>query len=100
MASVANQIPAPAAQGLQTLASNSSFIAAFEYDATNLTLVTFLKSGAIYEHKFFLPNEWTDLQTSQNHGKHWSTHVKGKHLSVTVKKAKAPKSEIKHRRYV
>ena len=81
---------------LQTMpAIGSSFIAAFEYDQNNLTLTTHLKSGAIYQAKFVLPSEWTALQTSQNHSKHWANHIKGKKLSVTVKSAKAPRSEMK-----
>ena len=81
---------------LQTMPSvNSSFIALFEYDTANLTLTTHLRSGAIYQHKFVLPSEWTALQTSQNHSKHWANAIRGKKLSVTVKSAKAPRSEIK-----
>src|ERR1035437_6469859 len=76
-------------------AINSSFIAAFSYDAANLTLTTHLQSGAIYQAKFVLPSEWTALQTSQNHSKHWANHIKGKKLSVTVKSAKSPNSAIK-----
>jgi hypothetical protein len=77
--------------------AQSSFIAEFEYDQANLTLTTHLKSGAIYQHKFFLPADWTNLQTSQNHSKHWADNIKGKHASVRVKTVKTPRSEI-HRK--
>ena len=86
-------VPAPVPQ-LQTLVPQSSFLALFEYDQQNLTLTSHLKSGAIYQHKFVLPADWTALQTSQNHGKHWSSQIKGKKLSVTVKKARSPRSGI------
>jgi KTSC domain len=76
-------------------AINSSFIALFEYDQANLALTTHLKNGAIYQHKFVLPSEWTALQTSQNHSKHWSNAISGKKLSVRVKSAKTPNSEIR-----
>ncbi len=88
--------PSQSTPKLETMpAVGSSFIAAFEYDAANLTLTTHLLSGAIYQAKFFLPSEWTALQTSQNHSKHWANRVKGKKLSVKVKSAKSPNSEIK-----
>jgi hypothetical protein len=100
MASVfSNLQPASAMQGLQTMPANSSFIAAFEYDQANLTLTTHLKSGAIYQAKFFLPSEWEALKTSQNHSKHWANKVKGKKLSVAVKRVKTPKSGVKNRHY-
>lgn len=88
----------PVAPGIVTMPAMSSFIAAFEFDQANLTLVSHFKSGAIYESKFFLPINWTDLQTSQNHSKHWANNIKGKHLTVKVKSAKSPKSEIKRRK--
>lgn len=94
MASVNNPTAQPPAVGIVTMPANSSFIAAFEYDQQNLTLTTHLKSGAIYQAKFVLPLDWTALQTSQNHGKHWANNIKGKKLSVRVKSAKAPRSEI------
>lgn len=88
--------PSQSTPALQTMpAIGSSFIAAFEYDTANLTLTTHLMSGAIYQAKFVLPSEWDALKTSQNHSKHWSNHIKGKKLSVKVKSAKAPNSEIK-----
>jgi hypothetical protein len=97
MASINSPVAPAATPGIVTMPAMSSFIAAFEYDQNNLTLVSHFKSGAIYEAKFFLPMEWTDLQTSQNHSKHWANNVKGKHLTVKVKSAKSPKSEIKRR---
>lgn len=94
-----NTPAAPAAMpGLVTMPAMSSFIAAFEYDQANLTLTAHMKDGSIYQSKFFPPRNWTDLQTSQNHSKHWANNVKGKHLTVRVKSAKSPKSEIKRRK--
>jgi hypothetical protein len=93
-----NTPTAPVAPGIVTMPAMSNFIAAFEYDLNNLTLTTHLKSGAIYQAKYFLAMEWTDLQTSQNHSKHWANNIKGKHLTVKVKSAKSPKSEIKRRK--
>lgn len=91
-----SSVPAQSSQALQTMpAINSSFIGAFEYDQNNLTLTTWMKSGAVYQHKFVLPSEWTALQTSQNHSKHWANAIKGKKLSVTVKSAKSPNAGIK-----
>ena len=84
--------------GIQSMPAMSSFIALFEYDQQNLTLTTHFKSGAIYQSKFVLPADWTALQTSQNHGKHWSNNISRKKASVRVKTAKAPKSELKNRR--
>ena len=95
MASVAGAPTAPAAQGIQKLGSNSSFIAAFEYDPANLTLTTFLKDNSIYQHKFVVPGDWTALQTAQSHGKHWATHIKGKKVGVRIKSAKAPMAGVK-----
>lgn len=97
MASV-SQPTMPQTQGLTSFVPESSWIVAFEYDPQNLRLTTHLKSGAIYQHTFVLPAEYEALKTSQNHGKHWSNNIKGKHASVHVKKAKAPLSEVKHRR--
>lgn len=91
MASVAGSSVAQApAQGLQSFAPKSSFLSFCEYDPTNLTLTTHLKSGAIFQHKFVLPLEWTNFQTAQNHGSFWSKSIKGKHLSVKVKHVKSP----------
>lgn len=84
--------------GIQTVPANSSWIAAFEYDAANLTLTTHLKDGAIYQHKMFLPVNWEDLKTAPNHSKHWSDQIRGKHASVRIRADKAPKSELKHKR--
>lgn len=96
MASIYQSIAALGAMpiGIQTMAADSSFIAAFEYDQPNLTLTTHLKSGAIYQHKFCLPSDWAALQTSQNHGAHWARNIKGKKISVAIKKVKTPKSEL------
>lgn len=96
MASVNNNSSAgQATPGILKIGSQSSFIAAFEYDQQNLTLTTHMKNGAIYQHKFVVPSEFTALQTSQNHSKHWSDSIRGKKLSVKVKVAKAPRSDIK-----
>ncbi len=97
MASIAG---APASTGrstapLKKMGAQSSFIAEFEYDESNLTLTTHLKNGAVYQSKFFLPSEWTELQTSQNHSKHWADNIRGKKASVRVIVKKAPNSEIK-----
>ena len=85
------------AQGIVTMPAVSSFIAAFEYDATQLTLTTHLKSGAIYQHKFVTPLEFSLLQTSQNHSKHWSDNIKGKKVPVKAKVIRSPTAEIKHK---
>ena len=98
MASIQSNVAAAPAQAIQSMASNSSFIALFEYDPVNLRLTTHLKSGAIYQHAYVIPVEWTSLQTAQNHGKHWANNIKGKKLAIKVKSAKAPRSEIKHGR--
>lgn len=81
--------------GLQKVAAQSSWIAAFEYDEANLTLTTILKSGAIYQHKFVVPSDWTALQIAKSHSKHWADNIRGKKQSVTVKSSKMPNSEIK-----
>lgn len=97
MAGVAGQ-PQPGAGSnpqIEKVASQSSWIAAFEYDAANLTLTTIFKSGAIYQHKFVVPSEWMNLKAAQSHSKHWADHIRGKKASVTVKSAKAPNSAIK-----
>ena len=80
---------------IEKIASQSSWIAAFEYDAQNLTLTTILKSGAIYQHKFVVGSEWTALKSAQSHSKHWADHIRGKKVSVTVKSAKSPNGGIK-----
>jgi hypothetical protein len=82
---------------LETMVPSSTFLSLLEYDAQNMTLTSYLKSGAIYQHKMFFPLEWVKLQTTQNHGKEWASSTKGK-ISVRVKKAKAPRSEMKHKR--
>lgn len=96
MASV-SALPAPAAPAIQTFVPQSSFLALLEYDQANLTLTSHLKSGAVYQHKFVIPADWAALQTSQNHGKHWSSNIKGKKLSVKIKTVRAPKAELKRR---
>jgi hypothetical protein len=98
MASVAG--PSTLTTGRSTAAlakmpAQSSFIAEFEYDETNLTLTTHLKNGAVYQHKFVLPSEFIALQTSKNQSKHWSDNIRGKKASVTVIAKKSPRSEIK-----
>lgn len=80
---------------LQTIAVQSSFIAALEYDQQNLTLTTHLKSGAIYQHKFCLPMDWELLKTAKNPSKHWAQNIKGKKASVRIKVAKSPTAGIK-----
>ena len=82
-------------QPIQTVAVQSSFIAAMEYDQVNLTLTTHLKSGAIYQHKFCLPQEWEMLKTAKSPASHWSKAIKGKKASVRIKSAKAPTASIK-----
>lgn len=99
MASIAGtQSTQPNQIGIVSFAPKSSFIALFEYDKQNLTLTTHLMSGAIYQHKFVTPIDFESLKTSQNHGKHWSNQIKGKKLSVPIKRSKAPKSELKRRK--
>lgn len=100
MATVKADLTAQAsAPGLEIFPAMSSWIAAFEYDAANLTLTTHLRSGALYQHKMVLPLDWESLKTSQNHSKHWANNIKGKKISVKIKGAKAPLSETKHRHY-
>lgn len=95
MAGVAGQPGSGSNPAIEKVASQSSWIAAFEYDPTNLTLTTHLKSGAIYQHKFVVPSEWENLKSAQSHSKHWADHIRGKKVSVTVKSAKAPDGKIK-----
>lgn len=95
MASIANRQPAAQARGIEKISIQSSFIAAVEYDQQNLTLTTWLKSGAVYQHKFVVPGDWVALQTAKNPSKHWANAIKGKKLSVRVKSAKAPNSAIR-----
>jgi hypothetical protein len=100
MASIAQLVESKAATTqIQTFVPRSSFLALLEYDQNNLTLTSHLLNGSIYQAKFFLPTDWEALKTSQNHGKHWANNVKGKKLSVRIKSAKAPKSEIKRRNH-
>lgn len=101
MASIAQSVASLGALpvGMQSFVPQSSFIALLEYDQNNLTLTTHLKSGAIYQHKFVLSLDFENLKTSQNHGSHWTKNIKGKKLSVAIKKVKTPKSEVKHRHY-
>lgn len=75
--------------GVQTIAANSKFITAFEYDTTNMRLTTHLKNGAIYQHVFVLPNDWELLKTSQNHSKHWANNIKGKKQVIIVRTIKS-----------
>lgn len=95
MASVSSNAKAQTAKGIKTIPANSSFIAAFEYDENNLTLTTHFKNGSIYQHKFVTPGDWDLLQTAKSQSKHWGTAIKGNKIGVTVKREKAPNSEIK-----
>lgn len=97
MASVAQPRTYRQQAALETFSPKSSFLAALEYDVTNLTLTTHMLKGGIYQHKFVTPGDWSALQVSQNHGQAWSKIIKGKKASVIVKSAKAPKSELKHK---
>ena len=97
MASINSNAMASQTQAIQMLPASSSFIAAFEYDPTQMRLTTHLKDGAIYQHTFVTGLDWQALQTSQNHSKHWADNIKGKKLSIRVKSAKAPRSEIKRK---
>lgn len=94
MASVRPLAPSTAV-GVVHMPAISSWIAGFDYDKNNLTLTTHLKNGAIYQHKFVVPSEWTALQTAKSQSKHWSDNIRGKKQSVRVKIFKAPNSEIK-----
>lgn len=87
--------PSRSTPAIERVAAQSSWIASFEYDAANETLTTFLKSGAIYQHKEVDPAEWIDLQTAKSHSKNWADRIRGKKPSVSVKSAKSPNSEIK-----
>ena len=100
MASIVGSSQAPAQQqeqeqGIITVPAKSSWISSFEYDQTNLRLTTHLKSGAIYQHIFFLPINWDQLIQSQDHGSYWTKAVKGKFASVKVKHANHPKPSLK-----
>lgn len=95
MASVSGIAPIKQLQGLQGLAAKSSYIAAFEYDQTNLRLTTHMKNGAIYQHAFVVPGEWLGLQTSPSQGKYWADNIRGKKQSIKIKAVKTPTSEIK-----
>ena len=97
MASVAQGRPSVQQAPLETFAPKSSFMGAWEYDVTNLTLTTHMMKGGIYQHKFVTPGEWEALKTSQNHSSAWSQTIRGKKASVIVKSAKAPRSEEKHK---
>ena len=95
MASVPiNTTPVPA-QGLQTFVPVSSFLAFLEYDPVNLRITSHLKSGAIYQHTFCLGADWTNLISSQNHGKHWASAIKGRKQSIRIKTAKSAKADNK-----
>ncbi len=96
--------PAPVSQGVQGVKgvqgikrspAKSSFIAEFSYDYANQTLTTQLKSGAIYQHKDVSPGEWVALQNSQSQSRFWADAIRGQKLSVRVKSAKAPNSEVR-----
>lgn len=76
---------------MDTMPVQSSFIAALEYDPTNLSLTTHMKNGSIYQHKFVLPGDWEDLQEAQDPSKHWSDNIRGKKASVRIKSAKSPR---------
>jgi hypothetical protein len=95
MASVNGSSRPASSPAIETIPAQSPFIAAFEYDAQNLTLTTHLKNGAIYQYKFVVPGDWAALQTSQNQSKHWSDNIRAKKQSVRVKAQKSPNSEIK-----
>lgn len=96
MASIAGPMPGTKATPIEKVpAAASSFIASFEYDEANLTLTTYLKSGAIYQHKFVMKLEWDQLKTAKSHSKFWSQQIKGKKASVRVKSFKSPNAGIK-----
>jgi hypothetical protein len=80
---------------LQFVASNSSWIAAFEYDQANMRLTAHLKDGSIYQHTFVTSLDWDALRTSKNHSQHWSRAIKGKKLAVKIRSAKSPTASIK-----
>ena len=97
MASIFQPPKAAAAPKIHHLPSTSSFIAAFEYDETNLTLSTWMRNGSLYQAKFFLPADWDNLKTSQNHSKHWANNVKGKHATTRVIFRQSPTALLKRR---
>ncbi|MDE2020353.1 MAG: KTSC domain-containing protein [Patescibacteria group bacterium] len=89
--------PSPMWKPIDSFAPMSSFISLLEYDQNNLTLTTHMLSGAIYQHKFFVPLEWDALKTSQDHGSYWSRAVRGKKLAVRLKASKSPRANLKHK---
>lgn len=96
MAAIKPQASGGPAKGIKKAGAQSTFIAGWEYDENNMTLITHMKNGAIYEHKGqFSPEAWDELTTAKNPAKHWANFVKGQYASVRVKVVKAPNSEIK-----
>ena len=98
MASVNSNAAPVQPQPIQMMPAISSFIAAFEYDPSQMRLTTHLKSGAIYQHTFVMPMDFEALKLSHNHSKHWASAIKGKKLGIRIKSAKAAKSETKRRK--
>ena len=93
--SQAGTTPASATTGIQTLPAKSSFLSGFEYDQANLRLTVFFKSGGIYQHSFYLPLAWQQLQQAQDHSKHYANSIKGKYAGSRIKDAnKGPKNAL------
>ena len=88
-------VPQVAAPQIVSFSPKSSFLALLEYDQSNLRLTSWLKDGSVYQHTFVTPLDWEGLKQSQNHGSHWSKNISGKKLSVHIKSAKKPRSEIR-----
>ena len=83
-----------AVQTIETIPARSSWIAEFEYDATNLRLTTHLKDGSIHQHTFVTAGDWINLKTAKSHGGFFSNNILGKKQGIRVKSAKKPHGKV------
>lgn len=70
----------------ETIGFHSSFLAQATYDPPSYTLTVDFKSGHQLIYKYVFPTIWQAWKEAPSKGSHYSTEIKGKHESVSIKK--------------
>jgi hypothetical protein len=79
---------------IDSFVPSSSFLEKAEYDKKTYTLTLTFKNGNQYKHLYFFPSAWLSFKSSPDHSSYYANVIKGKSLSVAIKKSnigKVPK---------
>lgn len=70
----------------ETIGFHSSFLAQATYDPPSYTLTVDFKSGHQLIYKYVFPTIWQQWKEAPSKGAHYSTQIKGKHESISLRK--------------